>query len=197
MKLLFVVSTFYKQYSKELLRNALNEIFVSENLEYFDHNPNENLFRNNSFAQSGISKDDIINLVFEEIETDGIFNFKLCDAQNAMMHDITIASIIGSMEIPQAISFFLAKHKYDGVIAIGVIKKGATKHDEYVTQQALNGISHLSLTYKLPITSAIIAAQTEDLIKERIEISGYNVGGNAVKTCRHLISLKQKIQTIK
>lgn len=199
MKLLFVVSNFYKEYSRELLKNSLLELFNQEDLKTSE-------FKNtgkNEFTQCirgsepEVTYMDIVNLAIEESETDSIFRFKISDYKNAIIHDITIASIIGSMEIPQVISFFLERHKYDGVIAIGVIKKGATKHDEYVTEQALNGISRLAIDHKLPITSAIITAHTDDLIKERIEVSGYNVGGNAVKTCHHLISLKQKIQTIK
>ena len=92
------------------------------------------------------NQNQVIDLVNHNLEQDSIYNFNL--SSTGQTYNITIANIIGGMEIPQAISFFLEKHKYDGAIAIGIIKKGATKHDEYVTQQALNGISHLALTHK-------------------------------------------------
>lgn len=178
MKLLFVVSNFYPKYSEVLLRNSLLELFKNNDDLNYDEK--------------------IINTAIKRAATMGMSYFKIEKfSEDNIPFEISIISIIGALEIPQAISFFLEENNPDGVIALGIIKKGATQHDEYVTTQAMNGISALAISHIMPITTGIITAHTEELIQERVDLQRYNVGGNAVKTCLHLINLKNKIKTFK
>ena len=107
--------------------------------------------------------------------------------------ELTTITTKGSLELPQIISFALEKTKYEGICVFGVIKKGKTTHDYFVASEAHSGINQLALKYNIPITTAIINSESEELIKQRTSKEGFNVGFQAAKTCFELIKLKELI----
>tara|TARA_B100000575_G_scaffold291761_1_gene298439 strand:- start:1224 stop:1649 length:426 start_codon:yes stop_codon:yes gene_type:complete len=66
----------------------------------------------------------------------------------------------GSLEIPTLISIKLKKNKYDGVVALGCIIRGQTKHFDFIASAITNKLLDLSVNYDLPVTNAILTCET-------------------------------------
>jgi 6,7-dimethyl-8-ribityllumazine synthase len=177
LNLLFAISDFYPEYSKELVLNAIT----------FLHTNNQSV---ETFTHHYVASDcqEILRMIMEN-------SFHKTSFQSVDKKEINLTAIKikGSLELPQVISFALEKQKYDGIIVFGVIKQGRTSHDYVVTTECHRGLTKLALKHQIPITTAIINSGDDAVIKERTSESGYNVGKQAVETCLQLIEIKNKL----
>ena len=212
LNLLFTVSDFYQNLTDEMLTNSLN-FLLNERLKGYETVKFSIVEFSEGFVSIFIGdakemlKHDlqhkIISVPFAEVA--GLISkmslqkkftfFSLKNLLNDEILKFTIIATQGSLEIPQVASFFLNKHKdVDGAIALGVIKKGATNHNYYVTTECMRGISKIALKHSIPFTTGIIDAESEEIIKERVSANGQDLGKKAVKTCLDIISLKRKME---
>jgi 6,7-dimethyl-8-ribityllumazine synthase len=88
-------------------------------------------------------------------------------------NSIDIFKVPGAFEIPITVDRLASKKKYDAIICLGVIIRGATPHFEYVASAASNGISQVSLKYSLPVIFGVL---TTDTIEQAIERAGTKAG---------------------
>ena len=88
-------------------------------------------------------------------------------------NSIDIIKVPGAFEIPVTADRFASKKKYDAIICLGVIIRGATPHFEYVASAASNGISQVSQKYSLPVIFGVL---TTDTIEQAIERAGTKSG---------------------
>ena len=86
---------------------------------------------------------------------------------------IEIFKVPGAFEIPVTAEKLAAKKKFDAIICLGVIIRGATPHFEYVASVASNGISQISLKYSVPVIFGVL---TTDTIEQAIERAGTKAG---------------------
>lgn len=87
--------------------------------------------------------------------------------------DVDIAWVPGSFEIPMAAQKFAASQKYDAVICLGAVIRGATPHFEYISAEVTKGIAQISLETGIPVTYGVI---TPDTLEQAIERAGTKVG---------------------
>ncbi len=88
-------------------------------------------------------------------------------------NSIDIIKVPGAFEIPVTADRLASKKKYDAIICLGVIIRGATPHFEYVASAASNGISQVSQKYSLPVIFGLL---TTDTIEQAIERAGTKAG---------------------
>ena len=88
-------------------------------------------------------------------------------------NSIDIFKVPGAFEIPVTADRLASKKKYDAIICLGVIIRGATPHFEYVASAASNGISQVSQKYLLPVIFGVL---TTDTIEQAIERAGTKAG---------------------
>ena len=88
-------------------------------------------------------------------------------------NSIDVIKVPGAFEIPAAADRLAAKKKYDAIICVGAIIRGATPHFDYVASAASNGISQVSLKYSLPVIFGVL---TTDTIEQAIERAGTKAG---------------------
>lgn len=88
-------------------------------------------------------------------------------------NSIDIIKVPGAFEIPVTADRLASKKKYDAIICLGVIIRGATPHFEYVAATTSNGISHVSQKYSLPVIFGVL---TTDTIEQAIERAGTKAG---------------------
>lgn len=103
--------------------------------------------------------------------------------------DITIAYVPGAFEIPLAVKKFAATKKYDAVIAIGAVIRGATPHFEYIASEVTKGIAISSLETGIPCIYGVL---TTDSIEQAIERAGSksgNKGFDAAMSAIEMVSL--------
>lgn len=87
--------------------------------------------------------------------------------------DITIAWVPGAFEIPVVAQKMAESGKYDAVICIGAVIRGATSHYDVVCAEVSKGIAQTSLKTGLPVMMGVL---TTDTIEQAIERAGTKAG---------------------
>tara|TARA_B100000123_G_C25581952_1_gene363097 strand:+ start:291 stop:683 length:393 start_codon:yes stop_codon:yes gene_type:complete len=84
---------------------------------------------------------------------------------NAYKHKVSIITVPGTFEIP----FALIKNikKYDGFLALGCVIKGETPHFDFICKSTFDAIISISISYKKPITNALITCLTMEQAEQR------------------------------
>lgn len=88
-------------------------------------------------------------------------------------NNIDIIKVPGAFEIPATAERLASKKKYDAIICLGVIIRGATPHFEYVASVTSSGVSQVSQKYSLPVIFGVL---TTDTIEQAIERAGTKAG---------------------
>lgn len=87
--------------------------------------------------------------------------------------DISLAWVPGAFEIPLAASKMANSGKYDAVICVGAVIRGATSHYDYVCNEVSKGIAQVSMNTGVPVLFGIL---TTDSIEQAIERAGTKAG---------------------
>ncbi len=87
--------------------------------------------------------------------------------------DITILKVPGAFEIPLAAKMMANMGKYDAIICIGAVIRGATTHYDYVCAEVSKGIASVSLDTGIPVMFGILTTET---IEQAIERAGTKAG---------------------
>lgn len=80
----------------------------------------------------------------------------------------------GAFEIPILAKKMAAGKKYDAVICLGAVIRGATPHFDYVASEVSKGVAHVSLETGVPVIFGVL---TTDNLEQAIERAGTK-GGN-------------------
>ena len=87
--------------------------------------------------------------------------------------DIDIFKVPGSFEIPYVAKKLALGKRYDSVICLGTIIRGATPHYEYIAAEVTKGIANTALETGVPI---ILGVLTTENIEQAIERAGTKIG---------------------
>ena len=87
--------------------------------------------------------------------------------------DIDLAWVPGAFEIPLIASKMAKSGKYDAVICLGAVIRGATSHYDYVCSEVSKGIASVSLTSDIPVMFGVL---TTDNIEQAIDRAGTKAG---------------------
>ena len=87
--------------------------------------------------------------------------------------DIEIAWVPGAFEIPLIASRMADSGKYDAVICLGAVIRGATSHYDYVCAEVSKGIATASMKSGIPVIFGVL---TTDTIEQAIERAGTKAG---------------------
>lgn len=99
--------------------------------------------------------------------------------QGANENSIDTVWTPGSFEIPYVAKRMAVSNKYDAVICLGVILRGATSHFDYVASEAAKGIAQVSLETDVPCIFGVITADTLEQAIERAGAKEGNKGRQA------------------
>ncbi len=91
----------------------------------------------------------------------------------ALDENIAVSWVPGAFEMPLIAQKMAVTAKYDAVICLGVIIRGATPHFEYISSEVTKGIAKVGLDSGIPTIFGII---TSDTIEQAIERSGTKAG---------------------
>lgn len=98
--------------------------------------------------------------------------------------NITVIKVPGAFEIPLACQKAAQSNKFDGVLALGAVIRGATPHFDYVSSEVSKGVANASLAANLPIAFGVL---TTDSIEQAIERAGTKAGNKGSETMMSLI----------
>lgn len=97
----------------------------------------------------------------------------------ASREDLTIIRLPGAFEMPIAAQKLAASGKYDGIVALGAVIRGATPHFDFVCNEATKGLAHVSLESGIPVGFGLLTCDTLDQAIERAGSKGGNKGVEA------------------
>jgi 6,7-dimethyl-8-ribityllumazine synthase len=107
--------------------------------------------------------------------------------------NIQIEYVPGAFELPLAAQFLAEYTKPDGIIAIGCVIQGETKHFDFVCDGATQGIKDVTLQYNLPVSFCLL---TDNNVQQSIDRSGGKHGNKGIEcavACLKMIALKKKL----
>ena len=103
--------------------------------------------------------------------------------------NLTLVKVPGSWEIPMAVKELLVKEDIEGVVALGVLIRGATPHFEYIANEVAKGLAMLSLEHRKPVSFGIITADTLEQAIERAGTKHGNKGWDAMLSTIEMVNL--------
>ncbi|MEY8390877.1 6,7-dimethyl-8-ribityllumazine synthase [Lachnospiraceae bacterium 45-W7] len=109
--------------------------------------------------------------------------------------DITLAWVPGAFEIPLTAQKMAESGKYDAVICLGAVIKGATSHYDYVCAEVSKGVASVGLKTEVPVIFGVV---TTDNIEQAIERAGTkagNKGYDAACTAIEMVNLLNSMKT--
>ena len=128
-----------------------------------------------------------------------ITNKLLSGAQDALKRhdvaeeDIDIAWVPGAFEIPVVARKMVQSNKYNAVVCLGAVVRGATPHFEYVASEVSKGIARIGLETGLPVTYGVVTADTLEQAIERAGTKAGNRGFDAAVDAIEMANLMKNI----
>ncbi len=106
---------------------------------------------------------------------------------------IHLAWVPGAFEIPLIASKMAKSGKYDAVICLGAVIRGATSHYDYVCNEVSKGIAAVSLETGIPVLFGIL---TTENIEQAIERAGTKAGNKGYDCALSAIEMVNVIREI-
>lgn len=103
--------------------------------------------------------------------------------------DIEVAWVPGAFEIPLTAQRMAATKKYDALICLGAVIRGATPHFDYVSTEVSKGIAKIGLETGLPVIFGIITSNNIEQAIERAGTKNGNKGWEAGLTAIEMVNL--------
>lgn len=110
--------------------------------------------------------------------------------------DITVAYCPGAFEIALTVEKFAASRKYDAVIALGAVIRGATPHFDYIAEEVSKGIATISLKSGIPCIFGVLTTDTIEQAMDRSGLKSGNKGSECALSAIEMVSLMGKINEI-
>lgn len=107
--------------------------------------------------------------------------------------DIEIIKVPGAFEIPLIAKKAAEKGRYNAVICLGAVIRGATPHFDYVSAEVSKGIAMVGLEYGVPVIFGVI---TTDTIEQAIERAGMKSGNKGWSAALSAIEMANLIEAI-
>ena len=116
--------------------------------------------------------------------------FKRHGAQD---HEVEVAWVPGAFEIPLIAQKMAESGKYDAVITLGAVIRGATPHFDYVCNEAAKGVSAVALKTGVPTVFGVL---TVDSIEQAIERAGTKAGNKGYESAVTAIEMANLLKEI-
>lgn len=107
--------------------------------------------------------------------------------------NIDVAWVPGAFEIPLIASKMAKSGKYDAVLCLGAVIRGATSHYDYVCSEVSKGIAQVSLNSEIPVMFGVL---TTDNIEQAIERAGSKAGNKGFECATGAIEMINLIREI-
>ena len=107
--------------------------------------------------------------------------------------NIDIVKVPGAFEIPITAQKFAQTGKYNAIITLGAVIRGATAHFDYVSAEVSKGIAQVSLQTGVPVIFGVL---TTDNIEQAIERAGTKAGNKGSDAAKSAIEMANLLKLI-
>lgn len=107
--------------------------------------------------------------------------------------DIDVVWVPGAFEIPQTAKRIAKKDKYDAIICLGAVIRGATPHFDYICAEVTKGIAQVAMDCAPAVTYGIITADSIEQAIERAGTKSGNKGWSAALSAIEMVDLNSEL----
>ena len=111
---------------------------------------------------------------------------------DAQEENIEVAWVPGAFEVPLAAQKMAATGRYDAVICLGAVIRGATPHFEFVSSEVAKGVAKVSLDSGVPVIFGVL---TTDTLEQAIERAGTKAGNKGWDAATSAIEMANLIRS--
>ena len=108
--------------------------------------------------------------------------------------DIDLAWVPGAFEIPLIASKMAKSGKYDAVICLGAVIRGATSHYDYVCSEVSKGIANVSLSSDIPVMFGVLTTDNIEQAIERVGTKAGNKGYDCALGAIEMVNLVRQLE---
>ncbi|HYJ80530.1 MAG TPA: 6,7-dimethyl-8-ribityllumazine synthase [Longimicrobiaceae bacterium] len=108
--------------------------------------------------------------------------------------DVEAVWVPGAWEIPGALSVLAASGRFDALIALGCVIRGATPHFDYVAGHAASGTAAVAAAHDLPVIFGVLTTDTVEQAIERAGTKAGNKGFDAALAALEMADLYARLQ---
>ncbi len=112
---------------------------------------------------------------------------------NVPQETTDVCWVPGAFEVPKAVKHMATTGRYDGVIALAAVIRGATPHFEYISNEVIKGLARINLDVDIPIAFGVI---TSDTIDQAIERAGTKLGNKGAQAAETLIEMVNVLKEV-
>ena len=117
-----------------------------------------------------------------------------CVRHGVKDEDIDLAWVPGAFEIPLVAQKMAASGKYDAVICLGAVIRGATSHYDYVCNEVSKGVATVGLNSGIPVLFGVV---TTENIEQAIERAGSKAGNKGYECAVGAIEMVNLMRVMK
>ena len=105
----------------------------------------------------------------------------------------TIVRCPGAFEIPPLARRCVESGRFDAVLCLGAVIRGATPHFDYVAGEAAKGIAQVAIGSSIPVVFGVLTTETIEQAVERAGTKAGNKGADAALAALEMISLYRQM----
>ena len=107
--------------------------------------------------------------------------------------DIAIYKVPGAFELPLIAKKLAKSARFDAVICLGAVIRGATPHFEYISAEVSKGIANVGLETEVPVAFGVLTTDTIEQAIERAGMKSGNKGWDAAMSAIEMVDLFRKL----
>lgn len=107
--------------------------------------------------------------------------------------DITVAWVPGAFEIPLIAKKMAKSGKYDGIICLGAVIRGATSHYDYVCNEVSKGVALVNMETEVPTAFGVLTTENIEQAVERAGTKVGNKGSDAAMAVIEMVNLVKQL----
>ncbi|WP_273852210.1 6,7-dimethyl-8-ribityllumazine synthase [Guptibacillus spartinae] len=108
--------------------------------------------------------------------------------------NIDVAWVPGAFEIPFAAKKMVDTGKYDAIITLGTVIRGATPHFDYVCGEVSKGVANLTMQTGVPVIFGVLTTNTIEQAVERAGTKAGNKGWDAATAAIEMANLSKSFE---
>jgi len=109
--------------------------------------------------------------------------------------DITVVRVPGAWEMPWAVKKMAAGRRFDAIIALGAVIRGATPHFDYVAGECAKGVAQAGLAADVPVAFGVLTTDTIEQALERAGTKAGNKGADAAMAAIEMARLMPRLES--
>jgi 6,7-dimethyl-8-ribityllumazine synthase len=107
--------------------------------------------------------------------------------------DCSVVRVPGAFEIPLAAKKMVKTGRFDAIVCLGCVIRGATPHYAYIASEVTKGIASVSLESEIPVAFGVLTTET---IEQAIERAGTKVGNKGFDAAMSAIEMANLLKEI-